>query len=303
MINYISKFSPRLSELALPIRECAKEKVAFNWGPEHQAAFKLVKKEIAATPILAYYDPKKTTVLQTDASINGLGACLLQNEKPVYFTRKALMEAQRGYIAIELESLAVAWAMEKFHHFHYGNQFLLETDQKPLETILSRSLNQATPRLQRILIRTFPYNFKVCYLPGLKHQLADCFSRVGRLQDSNKLPKLSVYKITSQLNARSNSLQQLHEAKQADDTLVIFKYTIQKGRPSNIKELPSEIQAFWTFREELTIEDGLILKGTRIVIPSQKQAEILKLIHEGHLGLTKCKLQAKETVYWPSLND
>ena len=54
---------------------------------------------------------------------------------------------------------------------------------------------------------------------------------------------------------------------------------------------------------EMTIEYGLILKGMRIVIPSQKQAEILKLIHEGHMGLTKCKLQAKETVYWPSLND
>ena len=63
MINYLSKVSARLSELALPIRELAKEKITFNWGPEHQAAFKLVKKEIAAAPILAYYDPKKTTVL------------------------------------------------------------------------------------------------------------------------------------------------------------------------------------------------------------------------------------------------
>ena len=168
MINYLSKFLARLSELALPIREFAKEKVACNWDPEHQAAFKLVKKEIAEAPILAYYDPKKTTVLKTDASINGLGACLLQDEKPVYFASKALTEAQRGYVAIELESLAVGWAMEKFHHFLYGNHFLLGTDQKPLETILSRSLNQATSRLQRILIRTFPYNFNVHYLPGLK---------------------------------------------------------------------------------------------------------------------------------------
>ena len=132
MINYLSKFSARLSELALPIRELAKEKVIFNWGPEHQAAFKLVKKEIVVAPILVYYDPKKTTVLQTDASINGIGTYLLQDEKPVYFTIKALMEAQRGYVAIELESLAVAWAMEKFHHFLYGNQFLLETEQKPI---------------------------------------------------------------------------------------------------------------------------------------------------------------------------
>ena len=97
-----SFISARLSELALPIRELAKEKVAFNWGPEHQAAFKLVKKEIAVASILAYYDPKKTTVLQTDASINGLGTCLLQDEKPVYFASKALTEAQRGYVAIEL---------------------------------------------------------------------------------------------------------------------------------------------------------------------------------------------------------
>ena len=74
-------------------------------------------------------------------SIKGLGACLLQDERPVYFLSKALTEAQRGYVAIELESLAVAWAMEKFNHFLYANHFILETDQKPLETILSRSLN------------------------------------------------------------------------------------------------------------------------------------------------------------------
>ena len=223
--------------------------------------------------------------------------------KPRYFTSKALTEAQHGYVAIELESLAVAWAMEKLRHFLYGNHFLLETHQKPLETILSRSLNQATPRLQRILIRTFPYNFSVHYLQGLKNQLADCLSRVEGLQDSIKLPKMSIYQITSQLNARSDSLQQLHETSQADDTLAIPKYTIKKGWPSSIKELPSEIQASWTFQEELTTEDGLILKGTTIVIPSMKQVEILKLIHEGHLGLTKCKLRAKETVSWPGLND
>ena len=89
-------------------------------------------------------------MLQTDASIKGLGACLLQEEKPVYFASKALTETQRGYMAIEIESLAIAWAVEKFHHFLYGCHFTLETDQKPLKEILSRSLNQATPRLQHV---------------------------------------------------------------------------------------------------------------------------------------------------------
>ena len=65
-------------------------------------------------PVLAYYNLRKQTVLQTDASIKGLAACLLQDQKPVYLASKALTEAQMGYVAIELESLAVAWAMEKF---------------------------------------------------------------------------------------------------------------------------------------------------------------------------------------------
>ena len=107
MISYLSKFSARLSELSETIWELSKERVLFNWGPEHREAFEVIKKELVKVPILAYYDPNKETVLQTDASIKGLGACLLQNGKPVYFASKALTETQKGYIEIELESLVV----------------------------------------------------------------------------------------------------------------------------------------------------------------------------------------------------
>ena len=149
MVNYLSKLSARLSVIAEPIRELAKDKAPFNWDPEHQSAFTLMKQEIVSVPILACYNPKKQTVLQTDASILGLGTCLLQEEKPVYFASKALTEAQWGHVAMELESLVVAWVIEKFHHFPYASHFILETDQKPLEAILSKSVNQATPRLQK----------------------------------------------------------------------------------------------------------------------------------------------------------
>ena len=70
-----------------------------------------MKKVIAKAPILAYYNPRKQTVLQTDASIKGLVVCLLQDEKLVYFASKALTEAQKGYVVIEIESLVVAWPM------------------------------------------------------------------------------------------------------------------------------------------------------------------------------------------------
>ena len=198
-----------MSELAEPIRELCKEKVLFNWGPEHESAFHLIKKEIVAALILAYYNPNKPMILQTEASCKGLGACLLQNERPVYFASRALTETQKGYVAIELESLAVAWAMEKFHHFLYGKEFILETDQKPLAAILSKSLNQATPRLQRILIRTFLYHFKARYILGLNNHIVDCLSRLGFQKDSISLPKLHVNQITSQLKAKSDSLHNI----------------------------------------------------------------------------------------------
>ena len=86
-----------------------KDKVPFNWGPEHQQAFIHMKKEIASAPILTYYNPKKQSTLQTGASIKGLGFCVLQDSKSVYFVIKALTDVQKGYVAIELESLAVAW--------------------------------------------------------------------------------------------------------------------------------------------------------------------------------------------------
>ena len=53
----------------------------------------------------------------------------MQHGKPVYFASKGLTEIQKGYIAIELESLAVVWAMEKFYHFLYGTNLILETDK------------------------------------------------------------------------------------------------------------------------------------------------------------------------------
>ena len=164
-------------------------------------------------------------------------------------------------------------------------------------------LKQATPRLKRLLMRTFAYLFTVKYIPGSTNQSADCLSWLGRQKDTMKLPKLHVHQITNQLSARSDSLNEMRVATQEDDELALLNHTITHGWPSTIREIPSEIQPYWTFREQLTIEDGTILKGTQIVVPHKKCQASLKLIHEGHLGLGKCKLRAKDTVYWPGFND
>ena len=135
------------------------------------------------------------------------------------------------------------------------------------------------------------------------NQLADCLSKLGSQNDNIKLPKLHIYQITSQLKARSDMLNQLHIATQEDDKLVLLKHTITNRWPNSIKEVPPKMQAYWTFCEELTVEDVLVLKGTRIVIPKSMHNHILTMIHEGHLGLGKCKLWIKDTIYWPGINE
>ena len=122
-------------------------------------------------------------------------------------------------------------------------------------------------------------------------------SRLGGQKDTINLPKLYLYQITNQLNARSDSLQQLRVSMQADDVLAFLKHMIMSGWPSSIKQVPQVLQSYWTFWEELTVEYGLILKGTIIAIQAKQHEALLRLIHEGHLGLNKCKLHANNIVY------
>ena len=88
MVNYLSKFLARLSELAELIRQLCKDKVPFNWGPEHQDAFKQIKCEIVRAPILAYYNPRKETVLQIDASVKGTWSMLVTRSKTSLFCKQ-----------------------------------------------------------------------------------------------------------------------------------------------------------------------------------------------------------------------
>ena len=107
---------------------------------------------------------------------------------------------------------------------------------------------------------------------------------------------LHTHQITNQLSARSDGLNQMRIATQEDDELALLRHTTAHGWSSTIRKVPSEIQPYWTFREELTVEGGIILKGIWILVPHKKCQAILHLIHEGHLGLSKCKLRAKDTL-------
>ena len=86
-----------------------------------------------------------------------------------------------------------------------------------------------------------------------------------------------------------------------DDTLSLLKHTIQAGWSEKIQQVPPEIKPYWTFWDDLTIEDGLVLKNTRIIIPTSERNDLLRQIHHGHLGTIKCQLFVKETIYRPGI--
>ena len=191
--------------------------------------------------------------------------------------------------------------MEKFHHFLYASHLTLETDQKPLETNLANSLTEAIPQLQWLLIHTFSYNFKVWHIKGSTNQLAYCLSRLGCQKDRIQLPKLKVHASTKQLPVTANRLNQLHTETAHDEVLSLLKHIVQYGWPQDINEIPKETQPYWTFWEEVTIENGILLKGIHIIVPHILCQEMIQLLHTGNLGLEKCINRAKQSMYWPGL--
>ena len=114
---------------------------------------------------------------------------------------------------------------------------------------------------------------------------------------------LKVHAITRQLPPTADRLNQFHTETAHDEELALLKHIVQNGWPQDICDLPKEIQPYWTFHEEMTIEDGLLLKGTHIIVPHTLNPEMIQLLHTGHLGLEKCLNRAKQCMNWPGLYD
>ena len=178
----------------------------------------------------------------------------------MYFASKSLTTAQQNYVAIELEVLAVSWAVQKFHHYLYGTSFMLQTDQKPLQATLSKSLVEATPQMQRLLLPTIPYDMTVEYIKGETNFIADCLSRGPVAEDTIKLPILQVIQITAHARCTQDRIDRLRESTVKNNTLALLKLTVQHSWPQTITELPPELHLYWTFRKKISIKDGILLK-------------------------------------------
>ena len=176
-------FIPNLSHHTEPLRAMLKKDNVFHWDDQQTRSFQQVKTLIAKanTTPLKYYDRNLPVTVQADASLRGLGACLIQQHKgkdqPIAFASKSLTDAETRYANIERELLAIVFACQRFSTYLPGRSFTAESDHKPLQMIAMKNLANAPPRLQRMLLELQRYDVTIKYRPGKEMQLADALSR------------------------------------------------------------------------------------------------------------------------------
>jgi hypothetical protein len=152
------------------------KEVSWHWNQAQQKSFNKLKQMVSTTPVLGYYNPNKQVKLTVDASEKGLGAVLLQDDKPIAYASRALTLTQQKYAQIEKELLAIVYGCHKFHQYVYGRTVHVKTDHKPLENILVKNLHQAPMHLQKMIMSLQKYDLEVKYKPGQEMQLADTLS-------------------------------------------------------------------------------------------------------------------------------
>ena len=162
-------FIPNLSHHTEPLRAMLKKDNMFHWDDQQTRSFQQVKTLIAKanTTLLRYYDRNLPVTVQADASLRGLGACLIQQHKgkdqPIAFASKSLTDAETSYANIERELLAIVFACQRFSMYLLGRSFVAESDHKPLEMIAMKNLANAPPRLQRMLLELQKYDVTIKY--------------------------------------------------------------------------------------------------------------------------------------------
>ncbi|XP_077553537.1 uncharacterized protein LOC144168417 [Haemaphysalis longicornis] len=252
----------------------------WTWGPSQQSAFGKLKELLCSEQCVATYNTQYKTTVSADASSFGLGAVFLQEQpsgerRAVAFASRSLTAAETRYSQTEKEALAASWAVQRFDQYVRGLDFILETDHKPLVALLGNlEIDLLPPRIQRFRLKLMSYQYKVLYVPGKLLATADTLSRAPvDVPSSQKADQVELYvqelvrSIPGLVSTRWDDLRQAQASDGECDLLVEY---CTKGWPRQSR-LPLHLKKYWQHRGDLSVCDGLLLKNTRIVIPTSLQ--------------------------------
>ena len=298
MVNHLSKFSPNLAEKSKPLRELLVKQNDWVWGDPQIQAFQDIQQALTSSPVLSLFDPNRETVVSADASSHGLGAVLLHKQP----------DGEKRYAQIEKEALAFTWGCERFSDYLLGLTFHIQTDHKPLVPLFSsKNLDELPIRVQRFRLRMMRFDFTISHVPGKSLLVADALSRAPSTDpvDSDILLQLEtsayVNSVVQNLPASTRQLERIKQHQEEDEVCRQVAAYCQSGWPSK-QAISGAVRLYHPVATELSVENGLLMRGNRIVIPAALRLEMLDKLHTGHQGISKCRERARQSIWWPGLS-
>ncbi|XP_062611303.1 uncharacterized protein K02A2.6-like [Saccostrea cucullata] len=300
LANYCGRFIPNFSTIAAPLRELSRKNTHWSWTNRHQDAFDMLKRALVSAEALAYYNPKAETRIIVDASPVGLGAILAHKQpdglfKPIAYSSRTLTDVEQRYLQTEREALGVVFGCEKFHMYIYGLEFEIWTDHKPLTYIFSPK-SKPPARIERWMLRLQPYKYKIVYIPGPKNA-ADALSRLNQNQACriHHIADEYAHFIADNAVPKALTIEEVRQKTSEDRELVGIMRRIETGHG----RLDPKIR---TVEAELSVVDGIVLRGSRIILPKCLRRQTIQLAHEGHQGIVRTKQRLREKVWWPGID-
>lgn len=205
------------------------------------------------------------------------------------------------------------FAGQRFHYYLYGRgEITAETDHKPLISIFTKPLLAAPKRLQSMMLTLQSYSLKVVYKPGPDMHSSDTLSRATVPPQTTDISytRHSICSLqraqedaerinqTDYLNVTSQRLSQIRQHTEGDEALQLLKGTVLQGWPDRREDTPLAIREYWSIRDEVSAQDGVLFKSQRVIVPKSLRAEMLKRIYISHVGGEACYRQARDTLYF-----
>lgn len=306
--NYVRRYVPDMANLMSPLFKMLKKDTEFGWLPAHRLAFAELKRKVCTATSLTPFDSKKKIILQCDASKSGVGCCLFQKDdnnvlRLVSCASRTMNDAELNYSQTEKEMLSICYAVKKFHRFIYGSNIEVQTDHKPIVSIMLKPISKiGSPRLKRLRLKLLMYNLNVYYIPGKLLHFADMLSRncLKYTEVDNKMSHI-VHYVTAHLPMSPERKTKFLDETMSDSVLSwLYKY-YKNGWPEE-KKISKDCKDFYKVKEDIYFEGGLAFFQNKIIVPNSLRSYVVKLVHEVHPGICKSINKARQLFYWPSLS-